>query len=102
MPIAPMTLPSASRKAEAFRLVGMISPDALRGLRRALRVAPRSMTSRKAAVRLGIMGICRSGYRSGRHIFIRHEKPPIHDAAYGYSFTKVYQPAFVNDKDVGE
>src|SRR5436309_116842 len=50
MPMAPMTLPSASRKAEALRLVGIISPDALRGLRRALRVAPRSMTSRKAAV----------------------------------------------------
>ncbi len=48
--MAPMTLPSASRSADAFKLVGITSPEALRGLRRALRVAPRSMTSRRAAV----------------------------------------------------
>src|SRR5262245_40062425 len=40
MPMAPVTLPSGSRRAEALRAVGMISPDALRGLRRALRVTP--------------------------------------------------------------
>src|SRR5213595_1872310 len=50
MPIAPMTLPSASRRAEALRVVGITSPLALRGLRRALRVTPRSTTSRSAAV----------------------------------------------------
>src|SRR6266566_3954337 len=50
MPIAPMTLPSASRRAEALRVVGITSPLALRGFRRALRVTPRSTTSRSAAV----------------------------------------------------
>src|SRR2546426_5561659 len=49
MPIAPMTLPSGSRSAEALRAVGMTSPLALRGLSRALRVTPRSTTSRRAA-----------------------------------------------------
>src|SRR6266702_207817 len=49
IPIAPITLPSVSRSAEALSVVGMISPEALRGLRRALRVAPRSITSRSAA-----------------------------------------------------
>src|SRR5213076_1247667 len=34
MPIAPMTLPSASRSAEALRVVGITSPLALRGLSR--------------------------------------------------------------------
>ena len=48
--MAPITRPSESRRAEAFKLVGMTSPEALRGLSRALRVAPRSMTSRRAAV----------------------------------------------------
>ncbi len=50
MPIAPMTLPSGSRNAEALRVVGITSPLALRGLRTALRVTPRSTTSRSAAV----------------------------------------------------
>ena len=35
-----MTLPSGSRRAEAFSVVGMTSPLALRGLSRALRVTP--------------------------------------------------------------
>ena len=38
--MAPMTLPSGSRRAEAFSVVGMTSPLALRGLSRALRVTP--------------------------------------------------------------
>src|ERR1700722_1598400 len=50
MPMAPMTFPFELRSAEAFRLVGMTSPEALRGLRRALRVTPFSTTSRRAAV----------------------------------------------------
>src|SRR2546430_5700991 len=50
MPMAPITLPSASRSAEALRVVGITSPPALRGLRRALRVPPRATTSRSAAV----------------------------------------------------
>src|SRR6266516_848739 len=49
-PIAPITLPSASRRAEAFKLVGITSPVAARGLRRAFLVTPRSTTSRRAAV----------------------------------------------------
>ena len=48
--MAPITFPSLSRRADAFSVVGMISPEALRGLRRALRVTPRSTTSRSAAV----------------------------------------------------
>src|SRR5438093_645932 len=50
MPMAPITLPSGSRSAEALRIVGITSPLALRGLSRALRVTPRSTTSRSAAV----------------------------------------------------
>src|SRR5438094_5708264 len=49
MPMAPITLPSGSRRAEALRAVGITSPLALRGFRRALRVTPRSTTSRRAA-----------------------------------------------------
>src|SRR5262245_20970203 len=49
-PIAPITLPSASRSAEALSVVGMTSPVAARGFRTALRVTPRSTTSRRAAV----------------------------------------------------
>src|SRR5438874_1387731 len=49
-PMAPITRPSGSRRAEALRVVGMTSPLALRGLRRALRVTPRATTSRSAAV----------------------------------------------------
>ena len=45
-----MTRPSGSRRAEAFRVVGITSPLALRGLSRALRVTPFSTTSRRAAV----------------------------------------------------
>ena len=48
--MAPMTVPSGSRKAEALRVVGMTSPEALRGLSRASRVTPFSTTSRSAAV----------------------------------------------------
>src|SRR5438552_2800970 len=50
MPMAPITLPSGSRRAEALRVVGMTCPLALRGLSRALRVTPRATTSRSAAV----------------------------------------------------
>src|SRR3989449_1577180 len=50
MPMAPITLPSGSRSAEALRVVGITLPLALRGLSRALRVTPRSTTSRSAAV----------------------------------------------------
>src|SRR5438128_8321810 len=50
IPMAPMTVPSASRRAEAFRVVGMTSPAALRGFSRTLRVTPRSTTSRSAAM----------------------------------------------------
>jgi len=38
MPIAPITVSSASRSADAFSVVGMISPEALCGFRRAFRV----------------------------------------------------------------
>src|SRR6516162_2692883 len=38
MPMAPITRPSGSRRAEAFSVVGMTSPLALRGLSLALRV----------------------------------------------------------------
>ncbi len=48
-PIAPITLPSESRSAAALRLVGITSPEALRGLRTTLRVTPRSTTSSRAA-----------------------------------------------------
>src|SRR5438046_5731648 len=41
MPTAPITLPSRSRSAEALSVVGMISPEALRGFKRAFRVAQR-------------------------------------------------------------
>src|SRR6185503_16355565 len=40
MPITPMTVPSASRRAEAFRLVEMTSPLALRGFRTTFRSDP--------------------------------------------------------------
>jgi len=48
--MAPMTVPSGSRRAEALRVVGMSSPEALRGFSRTLRVTPRSTTSRSAAM----------------------------------------------------
>ncbi len=48
--MAPITLPSGSRKAEALRLVGMTSPLALRGFKTTFRITPRSTTSRSAAV----------------------------------------------------
>src|SRR5205809_50173 len=48
--LAPITVPSGSRNAEAFRVVGMVSPEALRGFRRAFRVTPRATTSRSAAM----------------------------------------------------
>ena len=48
--MAPMTRPSGSRNAEAFSVVGITSPLAVRGLSRALRVTPFSTTSRRAAV----------------------------------------------------
>lgn len=44
------TRPSRSRRAEALSVVGITSPEALRGLRLAFRVTPRSTTSRRAAV----------------------------------------------------
>ena len=50
MPIAPMTVPSGSQRAEALSVVGITSPDALRGFSRTLRVTPRSTTSRNAAM----------------------------------------------------
>src|SRR5919201_986172 len=49
MPMPPITLPSGLRSADALRVVGITSPLALRGLSRALRVTPRSTTSRSAA-----------------------------------------------------
>jgi hypothetical protein len=49
-PIAPIVFPSESRRADAFRDVGITSPVALRGLRTALRVTPCSTTSFSAAV----------------------------------------------------
>ena len=48
--MAPITRPSGSRSAEAFSVVEMVSPEALRGFRRALRVTPLATTSRRAAV----------------------------------------------------
>ncbi len=48
--MAPITLPSESRRADAFRVVGITSPVAERGFRRAFRVTPRSTTSRSTAV----------------------------------------------------
>src|SRR5919108_207689 len=63
IPIAPITVPSGSRSAEAFRLVGITSPEALRGLRTTFRVTPRSTTSPRAAtnsrVSSGLMKRCR-------------------------------------------
>src|SRR2546422_4216714 len=50
MPITPIARPSAARRAEAFRLVGMTSPLALRGFRTTFRMTPRSTTSRSAAL----------------------------------------------------
>ena len=47
--MAPITFPSVSWRAEALSVVGMPSPLALRGLSLALRVTPRSTTSRSAA-----------------------------------------------------
>src|SRR5436190_10242997 len=49
-PIAPITFPSVSRRADAFRQVGITSPVAARGFRTAFLVTPRSTTSRRAAV----------------------------------------------------
>src|SRR5919204_1238509 len=48
-PIAPITLPSGSLSAEAFKLVGITSPEALRGFRTTFRETPRSTTSSSAA-----------------------------------------------------
>ena len=48
--MAPMTLPSVSLNAEAFSVVGITSPDALRGWSLAFRVTPRSTTSRSATM----------------------------------------------------
>ena len=48
--MAPMALPSVSRSADALRVVGITSPEALRGFSRALRVTPRATTSRSTAV----------------------------------------------------
>src|SRR5262245_55198670 len=48
MPMAPMMLPSVSRRAEALSVGGIISPDALRGWSRTFLVTPRSTTSRSA------------------------------------------------------
>src|SRR5438093_764320 len=50
MPIAPITRPSESRSAEAFRVVGVTSPEAVRGLSTALRVTPRSAARSAAAI----------------------------------------------------
>ena len=44
-----MMSPSMSRSAEALSVVGMTSPEALRGWRRMLRVTPCATTSRRAA-----------------------------------------------------
>src|SRR5437016_3125439 len=41
MPMTPVTLPPGSRSAAALSVVGMTSPEALRGFRRALRVEHR-------------------------------------------------------------
>jgi hypothetical protein len=49
IPMPPITLASGSRSADAFRVVGITSPLALRGFSRAFRVTPRSTTSRSAA-----------------------------------------------------
>src|SRR3954454_13746327 len=50
IPIAPITLPSALRSAEALSVVGITSPFAERGLSTASRVTPRSTTSSSAAM----------------------------------------------------
>src|SRR5207302_1744197 len=50
MPMTPMTSPAGSRREEALRVVGMASPEALRGLSRTLRVTPRSTTSPRATM----------------------------------------------------
>ncbi len=50
MPMAPITLRSGPRRAEAFNVVGMTSPLALRGLSLASRVTPRFTTSARAAM----------------------------------------------------
>ena len=44
--MAPIALPSTSRKADAFSVVGMIAPEALRGFNLALRVTPYQVASR--------------------------------------------------------
>ena len=51
MPMAPITSLSELRRAEAFSVVGIISPDALRGLRTAFRVTPCSTTSSSASMK---------------------------------------------------
>ena len=51
IPMTPLTSPPIARRADAFKVVGMISPEALRGWRRAFRVAPRSTTSRRAVMK---------------------------------------------------
>src|SRR5205085_5662323 len=50
MPMTPMTSPAGPRRAEALRVVGMTSPEALRGLSRTLRVTPRATTSPRATM----------------------------------------------------
>ena len=47
--MAPVTRPSLSRSADALSMVGITSPDALRGFSRTFRVTPRSTISRSAA-----------------------------------------------------
>src|SRR5207249_2269652 len=71
MPIAPITVPSESRNAEAFSVVGMISPEALRGFRRAFRVTPRAPTSRKRGHELsGLVQADEAGQRLLEHFIL--------------------------------
>jgi hypothetical protein len=49
MPITPITVPPPSRSAEAFIVVETTSPLAVRTFRRASRMTPRSIASRRAA-----------------------------------------------------
>src|SRR5437867_3795258 len=63
MPTTPMTSPPDPRRAEALRVAGMTSPEALPGWRRTFRVTPRSTTSRRAPI---TAGTCPRGHQARR------------------------------------
>ena len=81
--MAPITLPSGSRSAEALRVVGMTSPLALRGLRRALRVTPLldDFAQRRGEL-AGLLGADEAGQRLLEQL-VRAEPEQLGDGVVG-------------------